>query len=181
MEVASDKSVCLNHKRNVNLTPVQDPPKEKTLEKELEDVKNCATGWKYHSGKCYYLSSDEKNWTESRDSCVSMGGHLVIINSAEEQSFLKQAMPTQGWEEYWIGLTDSVNETDWRWLDNTPLSQTPKYWNEEQFDNWPGNNNEHPEGEDCAHLILSLNHYSLMDAFCEGKELKRVCEAIAVK
>ncbi|MBN3296847.1 CLC4E protein, partial [Amia calva] len=35
--------------------------------------------------RCYFFSTDEMNWTSSRDNCSSMQGHLVIIETAEEQ------------------------------------------------------------------------------------------------
>uniref|UniRef100_A0A4W4E0D6 C-type lectin domain-containing protein n=1 Tax=Electrophorus electricus TaxID=8005 RepID=A0A4W4E0D6_ELEEL len=46
---------------------------------------HCARGWKFFSGKCYYFSTDEETWTASRDACVAVGGHLVIVTSTEEQ------------------------------------------------------------------------------------------------
>ncbi|XP_031440629.2 CD209 antigen-like protein A [Clupea harengus] len=61
--------------RNDNLT------KEIT---ELKGVRKCADDWKYFKGTFYHFSTDEKNWTESRDACVTLGGHLVIINSQQE-------------------------------------------------------------------------------------------------
>ncbi|XP_031440631.2 C-type lectin domain family 4 member E-like [Clupea harengus] len=57
------------------------------------------------------------NWTESRDACVTIGGHLVIINSQQEMDFLKAKR-----ENHWIGLTDAQEEGKWRWVDNTPLT-----------------------------------------------------------
>ena len=47
-------------------------------------VKKCADDWEYFDGSCYHFSTDKKTWTESRDACVTMGGHLVIINSQQE-------------------------------------------------------------------------------------------------
>ena len=47
-------------------------------------VRKCADDWEYFDGSFYHFSTDEKNWTESRDACVTMGGHLVIINSQQE-------------------------------------------------------------------------------------------------
>ena len=43
-----------------------------------------SAGWKYFKGSYYYFSTDKKNWTDSRDACVTMGGHLVILNSQAE-------------------------------------------------------------------------------------------------
>ncbi|XP_031440606.2 C-type lectin domain family 4 member E-like [Clupea harengus] len=79
-------------------------------------VKNCADDWEYFDGSCYHFSTDTKNWIKSRDACVTIGGHLVIINSQQEMDFLKAKA------NHWIGLTDAKEEGKWRWVDNTPLT-----------------------------------------------------------
>ncbi|XP_031440627.1 C-type lectin domain family 4 member F-like [Clupea harengus] len=97
--------------RNDDLT------KENTkLKTELQGAK-CADDWEYFDGSCYHFSTDVMNWTESRDACVTMGGHLVIITSQQEMDFLKTKT-----EHHWIGLTDVQEEGKWRWVDNTPLT-----------------------------------------------------------
>ncbi|KAL6490966.1 hypothetical protein MHYP_G00013110 [Metynnis hypsauchen] len=145
------------------------------------DQSCCAGGWKYFRGKCYYFSTEKKTWTASRDACVAAGGDLVIINSLEEQDFIKRSMPGVGEQHYWVGLTDAVKEGDWRWLDGTRLSQTPKYWTGNEPDNWKGRNSQYPEGEDCAMMVLNANKYVLKDGFCHAEKCKYVCENKAPK
>ncbi|XP_072543992.1 C-type lectin domain family 4 member E-like [Salminus brasiliensis] len=98
----------------------------------------CAKDWKYFMGKCYYFSTDGKTWTASRDACVAVGGDLVIINTPEEEDFIKRSTSPSHLNYYWVGLTDAVKEGDWRWLDGTELSTTSIYWGEKQPDNWRG-------------------------------------------
>ncbi|XP_031440630.1 C-type lectin domain family 4 member E-like [Clupea harengus] len=105
----------------------------------------CADDWEYFDGSCYHFSTDVMNWTESRDACVTMGGHLVIINSQQEWEFLK----TKG-EGHWIGLTDVHEEDSWRWVDNTPLTY-PKFWGTNQPDNYG-------DGEDCCHKSPNIHN-----------------------
>ncbi|XP_019905619.2 uncharacterized protein LOC105012767 [Esox lucius] len=84
----------------------------------------CASGWEFHGSKCYFFSTNKMNWTQSRDNCVSMGGHLVIINSLEEQTFLGDKVGSEMHEDegkFWIGLTDGHHEGCWLWVDNTTL------------------------------------------------------------
>ncbi|MGH0135046.1 UNVERIFIED_CONTAM: hypothetical protein FKN15_056484 [Acipenser sinensis] len=69
------------------------------------------------------------DWKSSRASCVSMGADLVIIESEAEQRFLMNAAKAQTAENrYWMGLTDSMTEGVWLWVDGTPLNDKAKYW-----------------------------------------------------
>ncbi|XP_039599006.1 low affinity immunoglobulin epsilon Fc receptor-like, partial [Polypterus senegalus] len=45
----------------------------------------CPNKWLQSKGNCYYFSTDKLNWNDSRSNCRSMNGHLVIIESKEEQ------------------------------------------------------------------------------------------------
>ncbi|KAJ7991859.1 hypothetical protein DPEC_G00288230 [Dallia pectoralis] len=85
----------------------------------FKDCEPCPKHWVFHGGKCYFFSTDSLNWTQSRDRCVSMGGHLVIINSQEEQTFLSSRD-----FRLWIGLNDLKTEGQWLWMDNTSLNET---------------------------------------------------------
>ncbi|KAF5898088.1 C-type lectin domain family 6 member A-like, partial [Clarias magur] len=50
-----------------------------------QNCKPCGEGWQSLGLKCYYFSTEKQIWTQSRDYCVSKGGHLVIITSQTEQ------------------------------------------------------------------------------------------------
>uniref|UniRef100_A0A4W6EHQ6 C-type lectin domain-containing protein n=1 Tax=Lates calcarifer TaxID=8187 RepID=A0A4W6EHQ6_LATCA len=58
----------------------------------------------------YYISSTTKSWPNSRNDCLQRGADLVIINSKEEQEFMRRL---EG--RTWIGLTDRETEGTWRW------------------------------------------------------------------
>ncbi|KAI3356024.1 hypothetical protein L3Q82_017296, partial [Scortum barcoo] len=47
------------------------------------------------------------------------GADLVVIESYEEQKFLTDFIK----EFTWIGLNDREKEGDWKWIDETPLTQ----------------------------------------------------------
>ncbi|XP_036401415.1 C-type lectin domain family 10 member A-like [Megalops cyprinoides] len=112
----------------------------------------CDSGWRKFEGKCYFFSTEKKNWMQSRDYCISKGAHLVIINSKQEQTFVNPP----GYETHWIGLSDRETEGRWMWVDNTPLSTTEKHpWytrqdGQHEPDNWTGGGD--PDGEDCISL-----------------------------
>ncbi|XP_041926591.1 C-type lectin domain family 4 member F-like [Alosa sapidissima] len=137
---------------------------------QVEKNKSCADGWEYFSGKCYFFSYDWLNWTQSRDACVSLGGHLVIIETEEEQVFLSKAGGG-----YWIGLSYSLKEGDWRWMDNTAL-RTPKFWEESQPEDDEDSDDKLNEEEDC--VIMTWTNKNWDDVLCK-EQYKRVCESKA--
>ncbi|XP_062385682.1 C-type lectin domain family 4 member F-like [Sardina pilchardus] len=138
----------------------------------------CPDAWVHRSGKCYFFSSSGKNWTQSRDHCVTLGGHLVIVNNQEEQTFLSEK--AKG-EFHWIGLNDLETEGQWIWVDSTLLNKTgPIFWmkrsdGQEEPDNWK---EEDPTGEDCA--CLSDVRGEWFDNPCRNTH-KFVCETLASK
>ncbi|KAL2097691.1 hypothetical protein ACEWY4_006898 [Coilia grayii] len=81
--------------------------------------RSCPNEWRQFGSNCYYISASHKNWTESRQECHRMEAELIIINSPEEQEFVK-ALSARAW----IGL--SYNGKGWIWVDGTQL--TTEYW-----------------------------------------------------
>ncbi|XP_045069736.1 C-type lectin domain family 7 member A-like [Coregonus clupeaformis] len=102
-----------------NLTRVKD------LLPTIQGQKPCSPGWESYNGSCYYFSKDKLTWEQSQYACIRDGGHLVIIESSQEQEFIKQRVVTLGIDPYehspWIGLTDEKQEKVWVWMDNTTL------------------------------------------------------------
>uniref|UniRef100_A0A8K9X7N3 C-type lectin domain-containing protein n=1 Tax=Oncorhynchus mykiss TaxID=8022 RepID=A0A8K9X7N3_ONCMY len=100
------------------------------LQKEIERLKNplveqvCPRGWKKLGSSCYYVSTEKKSWEESRQDCRNRGAHLVVIKNQEQQTLVNWLCGRNNY--VWIGLTDSVSEGTWKWVDDTPL--TRKYW-----------------------------------------------------
>lgn len=112
-------------------------------------VLKCVDNWELHGGKCYYLSPEsiELNWNNSRDICRRLRADLVKIESREEQKFILNKLQLNDW--FWIGLSDSETEGQWKWMDGSPLDQSLSFWSQEP-DDWKGSNNEFSDGEDCA-------------------------------
>ncbi|XP_064817900.1 CD209 antigen-like protein E [Oncorhynchus masou masou] len=98
---------------------------------------HCQEGWRYSDSSLYFLSTEKKTWEESRQDCKRRGADLVIINSREEQTFVFNFHLRA-----WIGLTDSVTEGTWKWVDGTTL--TTGYWSAGQ----PDDNGQ----EDCVEI-----------------------------
>ncbi|XP_036001388.1 C-type lectin domain family 17, member A-like [Fundulus heteroclitus] len=87
----------------------------------------CPGGWTRFGSSCYCKYKETKSWSESRKHCQDRGSHLVIIDSPDEQEFVKE-LNENG--ESWIGLhytrIEDTETYEWRWVDGSPLTQT--YW-----------------------------------------------------
>ncbi|XP_053533492.1 C-type lectin domain family 4 member M [Ictalurus punctatus] len=94
--------------------------KNNEFQKKLENL-----GWISFTSKLYYISTEKKSWTESREDCRKRGADLVIINSKEEQEFVDNVSENKCYGVY-IGLTNRDNEGVWKWVDGT--SMTTAYW-----------------------------------------------------
>ncbi|XP_062334220.1 macrophage mannose receptor 1-like [Osmerus eperlanus] len=124
---------------NTNLTRERDDLKRRLCEGQ--------DGWSRFGCSFYYVSTEQKTWSDSRQDCRGRGADLVIINSLEEQDFLNKLN-----KRVWIGLTDTVTEGNFIWVDGTPLT-TPTYWWPSQPDN--DANTPGSVGEDCAEIYYS--------------------------
>ncbi|XP_010795439.1 CD209 antigen-like protein C [Notothenia coriiceps] len=102
----------------------------------------CQTGWSKFDISCYFVSSVFKNWTSSRQECIDQGADLVVIDSLEEQEFLNMLMQKD--QNAWIGLTDSLKEGTWMWVDGRNV--TTKFWQ-------PGQPNSYNGNQDCGENI----------------------------
>ncbi|MCI4395045.1 hypothetical protein PGIGA_G00175840 [Pangasianodon gigas] len=136
------------------------------LQKKLTAIDSQSkVGWRYLGSRFYYISTELKTWSESRQDCRSRGGDLVIINSREKQEFIIKQL---GNNEAWIGLSDRDTEGVWKWVDGTRL--TTAYWR----DGEPNNAGD----EDCAEMLSSHVSKSWNDAPCSA-QLSWICEKSA--
>ncbi|MCM1044212.1 MAG: leucine-rich repeat protein [Candidatus Gastranaerophilales bacterium] len=88
------------------------------------------------NGSSYYLYNDFETWEEAESYCESVGGHLAIIDSYEENMAVYSYLREQGYSEAFFGASDAAEEGKWRWVDGSSMSYTN--WNRGE----PNNNRD---------------------------------------
>ena len=113
------------------------------------------------SGHAYYLLAAD-TWTASEAAARSLGGHLVTINSADENQWVADTffpLTAVPYASLWIGLNDAASEGQFVWASGEPVTFT--YW-------YPGEPNDAGGREDYATIrhpseappVLSWNDLS---------------------
>ncbi|KAL1263513.1 hypothetical protein QQF64_006252, partial [Cirrhinus molitorella] len=91
------------------------------LKSEKNELQKCLVdGWMYYQNSLYLISSEIKNWTESKRYCTESGAELLIINNRKEQDFLKNIFGKDN--KFWIGLTDIDLDGTWKWVDGSNMT-----------------------------------------------------------
>ncbi|XP_070548208.1 uncharacterized protein [Ptychodera flava] len=142
----------------------------------------CMEGWEKYDSSCYSFRRDNQTlrWTEAEMKCVHHGGHLVSIKTYQEMMFLHYMLTTDwftGNSEVYIGLSDSAEESVYRWTDDSPMSYAGWYRKE---------NNVQPSGgelEDCTKIelreVYSINHWH--DVACAFNNINQyICKTPAI-
>ena len=106
----------------------------------LAEKETMSTSYSF-GGHAYELSSQKKNWQMAKRDANKRDGHLVVINSPEEQKFIEKiladAEKTENFSEpVWIGFTDEETEGDWKWVNGDKVTFT--FWPPQQPSNTNG-------------------------------------------
>ncbi|MEM9916926.1 MAG: lectin-like protein [Bacteroidota bacterium] len=74
-----------------------------------------------HNGSRYYCSNFRSSWSYAKQYCQSKGGHLAVVNDAQENGWIASQLQTSS---AYIGLTDELQEGNWRWVNGEPVTYT---------------------------------------------------------
>ncbi|XP_017448229.1 C-type lectin domain family 4 member A isoform X1 [Rattus norvegicus] len=147
--------------------------------KELNCIKNvllmeekswscCPKNWKPFGSHCYWVTKhtstySKASWNESEKNCFSMGAHLLVIHSKEEQDFITGFLNRDA--AYFIGLWDSGHR-QWQWVSQTPYNASATFWHKGE-----------PSSDDEKCVIINhLNSgWGWNDIPCSGKQ-QSVCQ-----
>lgn len=79
-----------------------------------------------------YLLSDALSWQEAQNQAVRLGGNLVTINDAAEQTWLAATFT----DIVWIGYTDQTTEGTFQWISGETATYTN--WNQGESNDFNG-------------------------------------------
>jgi len=108
------------------------------LYKRVTPILTGFTSQTNYNGHSYYRSTGSMTWTDARQACINMGGHLVTIANAAENTFVFNT-----WPSGWIGFTDEAVEGQWRWVTGEPVTYT----------NWNFGEPNNSNNEDYAQFV----------------------------
>ncbi|XP_062891732.1 asialoglycoprotein receptor 2-like [Mobula hypostoma] len=114
--------------------------------------------WKFFNHKLYYFSLLQVTSDEAHEFCASVNSKLVVINSREEQEYIRQNIK----HNHWIGLHYSAKEQTWLWVDGTNYTSNVKSWASGQPDG----------GEGC---VVVIDNGLWHDWFCSDNHFF-ICE-----
>ncbi|MFO0892785.1 MAG: FG-GAP-like repeat-containing protein [Isosphaeraceae bacterium] len=103
------------------------------------DTASFSTPYAYSFGGHYYLlTRTARNWADAEAEAVARGGHLVTVNDAAEQAFLKRVFASAANRStvFWTGLNDVAEEGSFVWASGEPVTYTN--WGPDQPDNYEG-------------------------------------------
>ena len=122
----------------------------------VEEVSGCGDGvdMSYFSSMTsgddsnYYLSSESYSWEDANTLANELGGHLVSINSSDENAVIESLSPGNN---LWIGLYQNLNASDfsepsggWEWVTGECLD----------YLNWAGPEPNNDNGEGYGHMNI---------------------------
>ncbi|HHM21974.1 MAG TPA: hypothetical protein ENJ20_08110, partial [Bacteroidetes bacterium] len=103
-----------------------------------------------YNGSKYYCSDGNNNtWNEAKAAADAnaFGGHLVVINDAGENEFVRNGIIAN---TAWLGLTDKDSEGNFVWVNGEPLNYT----------NWKSGepNDQSPNGGSADFAVIKKNN-----------------------
>ena len=120
----------------------------------------CPAPWISLSTGCYQFLEEKMTWNEANAACNNISGHLVDVETEEEQVLLVAERKKSRYNRFkymWIGLNDVDDEGVWRWSDSAKAT----------FSSWgPGQPNSSGGEQDCATMDFSSYDGSWNDFWC---------------
>ncbi|XP_052788736.1 uncharacterized protein LOC128223493 [Mya arenaria] len=117
---------------------------------------------------CIKFHNQAKAWPQARDACKHEGGDLLVMDTDNKASIMKNKVLHNHQHSYWIGGNDFDKTNTFKWVDLTIINLNNGFWGPEQ----PNNIDGHTE-QDCV-AMLNEGH-GWHDDHCD-KSLPFICE-----
>ena len=108
-----------------------------------------------HRYRLIELSDTVRSWHQAKAHCESLGGHLAVIETAEEQGFIAALL--QGTYAF-LGASDEAAEDAWVWVNGATWTYTA--WMDGQPNNYGGDEN----------FLASYDEGAWVDVGAEGDD-----------
>ncbi|XP_066266209.1 perlucin-like protein isoform X1 [Branchiostoma lanceolatum] len=133
-----------------------------------ESPTTCPAGYQQFQRTCYRFSTDQKPYSEARDTCHGEGGRLATVKTNWTHDFLANHVRATTHANTWIGLSDVETEGVWIWDDGTLLAGDGI---------WGTGEPNSGTGENCAHIYPDKD-YRWNDSNCP-RSYYYICEVLA--
>merc|ERR1712179_817686 len=126
-------------------------------------AQSCEPRRQRFGNSCYKFANVNATWGDALDICIALKSHLVEIETAEENNFIR-THHNHG-HNFWTGGNDIEQESVWRWITSRkPIT----------FFDWAPNqpsNNHHRQ--DC--VVIHLSNHQWHDFDCRAENFF-ICE-----
>ncbi|KZC07007.1 Hemolymph lipopolysaccharide-binding protein [Dufourea novaeangliae] len=117
--------------------------------------------YKYHNRK--------RVWNAARKSCLDEGGQLAVLNTEQEEKFLKEWIQKENLDRIWLGIHDLFEEGEWVTLTGESLDVAGfERWSTV----WPNQPDNYGGRQNCGVLI---KEGGLDDVECDAT-ISYICE-----
>ncbi|KAM4563493.1 galactose-specific lectin nattectin-like [Odontesthes bonariensis] len=98
----------------------------------------CPPGWTQFGSRCFIFYRTTKTWIDAEHFCMSIGGNLASIHSADESLFLSGLVKrvTGSLPHTYVGGFDAVAEKRWMWSDGSHFNY--RRWHQGEPSNFRG-------------------------------------------
>ena len=103
------------------------------------------------SGHRYELYNTKMSWKDAYRFCEKKGGHLVTINSKDEDDFIYEIQKSYSpYERMWLGATDEYSEGSWKWITGETIN----------YKNWADGEPNDSDDEDFMMIYKSTGKWN---------------------
>jgi len=98
-------------------------PQTTTIQPDTSTHAPCPHQWTEFNSSCFRYFSSRITWVNAEEECVTLGGHLASVHSAQENMFLQSLASG---DSFWLGGYPT-GEGDWVWSDLTDFDYLNDY------------------------------------------------------